>query len=310
MKKIIFTLLMGFAYLFADAQEQAIYSQYQLFPVLVNPGATGFENKHQFLLNTRKAWTGFPGAPSTYTLMYNGPVGEKLALGAGIFSDKIGAMNTMRLQLNYAFRFKIQAMQIGLGLSTEFINTSLSNSLLDNPIIDTNDKMLEDAADGKKIFDASVGIHGLYDKRFFIGLSLPNAIRARLDVAPTVEEEGGSLFQFYIYQMGYILDLKEHNLKLIPSLSLRKVRDVPYQIDFNVQGRFLEEKLIAGLTFRPSAGGAASFLIGTKYKQLQMCYSYDVGFTKFQSYSAGSHELSFSFAFDPKIKKIDQSQRY
>jgi type IX secretion system PorP/SprF family membrane protein len=260
MKKIIFTLIMGCAYLFANAQEQAIYSQYNLYPILVNPGATGFENKHQFLLNTRKAWSGFTGAPSTYTLVYNGPVGEKLALGAGIFSDKIGAMNTMRLQFNYAFRFKIQAMQIGLGLSTEFINTSISNSLLDNRIVDTNDKMLEDAAQGKKVFDASVGIHGVYDKRFFVGLSLPNAIRARIDEAPTVDDDkGGSLFQFYMYQMGYIMDIKEHNIKLIPSLSLRKVRDVPYQIDFNIQGRFLEDKLIGGLTFRPSAGGAASF---------------------------------------------------
>jgi type IX secretion system PorP/SprF family membrane protein len=311
MKKIIFTLMLGFAYLFSNAQEQAVYSQYHLYPILVNPGATGFDNKHQFVLNTRKAWTGFAGAPSTYTLMYNGPMSEKLALGAGIFSEKIGDLNVMRLQLNYAFRFKIQAMQIGLGLSTEFLNKTANNSLLDNPTVDTNDQPLEDMVGGQKIFDASVGIHGLYDKRFFISFSLPNAIRARLDQAPVVDEEkSGSLFQFYMYQMGYIFDVKEHNFKVIPSLALRKVRDVPYQIDFNVQGRFLEEKLIAGLTFRPSAGGAASFLIGTKYKQLQMCYSYDVGFTKFQSYSAGSHELSFSFAFDPKVKKIDETQRY
>ncbi len=310
MKNFIFTIFLAITFCStANAQEQAIYSQYHLFPILVNPGYTGFNNQHEFLFNARRNWTGFPGTPLTYTLMYHGPLSDKLSLGGGIFSEKIGSMSTQRFQLNYAFRFQVQAMKIGLGLSTEFLNRSIDNNLLSHPLIDLNDQVLEDAAEGQKIFDASVGIHGLYDERFFIGLSMPNTIRARLDVAPTaVAEEPGSLFQYYIFQMGYVFQVPNQNIKVIPSMALRKVRNVPYQVDFNVQARLLDEKLIAGLTFRPSAGGAASFLIGTKFKTVQLCYSYDVGFTQFQQYNGGSHEISAGFSFERKQKKIDESR--
>lgn len=308
MKNLIFTIsfLAVLAISKTTAQEQAIYSQYHLFPILVNPGFTGFNNQHEFLFNARRNWTGFPGTPLTYTLMYHGPLSDKLSLGGGIFSEKIGSISTTRLQLNYSFKFQVQAMKIGLGLSTEFLNRQVDNNLLSHPLIDPNDDALEDAANGQKIFDASVGVHGLYDNRFFIGLSMPNTIRARLDLAPTVEEEPkGSLFQYYIFQMGYIFDVPGQNFKVVPSLALRKVRNVPYQVDFNVQARFLEEKLIAGLTFRPSAGGAASFLIGTKIKTVQLCYSYDVGFTPFQQYNGGSHEVSAAFSFERKQKRVN-----
>lgn len=312
MKNFLISMVFLLAAIASNAQEQAIYSQYHLFPILVNPGYTGFTNQHEFVLNARRNWTGFPGTPTTYTMMYHGPISDRLGLGGGILSEKVGSINTMRLSLNYSFRFRVQLAQIGLGLSTEFLNRSITSSLLSHPLVDTNDKALEDATDGQKLFDASVGVHMLYDNRFFLGLSMPNTIRARLDEAPALEESSdqGNLFEFYIFQMGYIFDLKSQNFKVVPSLALRKVRNVPYQVDFNIRAHFLDEKLIGGLTFRPSAGGAASFLIGTKYKSIQFIYSYDVGFTQFQQYNGGSHELSLAFSFDRKMAKVAPEQRY
>lgn len=301
MKKALFTLIFGLTVAAAFAQEPAVYSQYQVFPILVNPGYTGFQDKHEFLVNTRKTWTGFPGSPTTVTAIYHGPVGDKLALGGGLFSEKIGEQTTVRLQLNYAFRFRIQKAQIGLGLSTEFLRRNIAGSTLDNPTIDVNDEVLEDAVGGQSIFDASVGAHVLYDERFFVSLAVPNTIRARLDQVPVEKDEsGGGLLQHYIFQLGYIINVPSQNFKVIPSLALRNVRDVPYQVDLNLQGRFMDEKLIAGLTFRPSTDGSMAFLIGTKYKQAQLFYSYDVSFGKFQQYNGGSHELSVSFALNRK----------
>lgn len=309
MKKALFTFIFGLSVAAAFAQEPAVYSQYYLFPVLVNPGYTGFQDKHEFLLNARKTWSGFPGSPSTYTFMYNGPVGDKLALGGGLFSEKAGSVNTLRLQLNYAFRFRIQKARIGLGLSTEFLRRNADGDLLTpDPVLDPNDEVLESAVGGQRFFDASIGAHVLYDERFFASLSLPNTIRARLDEIPTSNVNnsgnGGGLFQFYIFQMGYVIDVAGQNFKIIPSLALRNVRDVPYQIDFNVQGRFLDDKLIAGLTFRPqSSNSMVTCLIGTKYKIAQLYYSYDVSFGDFQQYNGGSHELSIAFALDRKKAK-------
>ncbi len=310
MKKALFTFIFGLSVAAAFAQEPAVYSQYHIFPVLTNPGYTGFQDKHEFILNARRTWSGFPGAPATYTFMYNGPVGDKLALGGGLFSEKAGNVNTLRLQLNYAFRFRIEKARIGLGLSTEFLRRNANGSLLEpTPVLDPNDEVLESAVEGQKFFDASIGAYVMYDNRFFAGLSLPNTIRARLDEIPTsnggsTNTDKNSLFQFYIFQMGYVIDVPAQNFKIIPSLALRNVRDVPYQIDFNVQGRFLDDKLIAGLTFRPqSSNSMVTCLIGTKYKAAQIYYSYDVSFGDFQQYNGGSHELSIAFALDRKQPK-------
>jgi type IX secretion system PorP/SprF family membrane protein len=298
MKKTFFTLILGLCSLAAFAQEQAVYSQYQVLPILINPAYTGFNEQHQFLVNARNSWAGFAGHPNTYTVMYNGPVTDKLALGGGIYSEKIGDMSMVKLQLNYAFRFRIQKAKIGLGLSTEFLRRGINNDLLVSDIVDKNDATLEGLASGQQIFDASLGANMLYDDRFFISLALPNTVRTRLDdvpVAGTTQNTG--IFQHYIFQLGYIIDVPAQNFKVIPSLTLRQIRDTPYQIDMNVQGRFLDEKLIAGVTFRPNDKGAAAFMIGTKYKQFQLYYTYDLSFSKFQQYNGGSHELSISYSF-------------
>ena len=303
MQKIIYTLLVIGAFAAAaSAQEQAVYSQYQVYPILINPGVTGFGDEHQFLVNARRTWAGFPGTPTTFTFMYNGPVGDKLALGGGLFSEKIGSINTVRLQGNYAFRFRIQKTQIGLGLSTEFLRRQANSNLLGNPIVDPRDAVLEDIVSNQQIFDASLGAHVLYDNRLFVGLALPNAIRARLDQVQLPGEENSGLFQHYVFQLGYVINAQAQGFKVIPSLALRNVRDVPYQIDLNVQGRFIEDKLIAGLTFRPSTGGSMAFMIGSKYNSMQLLYSYDVSFGPFQQYTGGSHEISLSYALARKKK--------
>lgn len=305
MKKALFTLIFGvFVVAATFAQEQAVYAQYQVFPILINPGYTGFEGKHEFVGNARSTWAGFPGKPSTYTLLYTAPVGDKLALGGGIFTEKVGDMSTLKLQLNYAFRFRIQKAKIGLGLSTEFFNRNLNNDLLNNPLVQGGDPILDGAISPQRIFDATIGTHIVYDEKFFVSMSLPNTVRARLDEVPTEtpEQAKGGLFQHYIFHLGYIVNVPSQNFKIIPSLALRNVRDVPYQIDLNVQGRFLEDKLIAGLTFRPNSSGSMAFTLGSKYRTFQLLYSYDVSFSSFQQYNGGSHELGLSFSFDPKKK--------
>jgi type IX secretion system PorP/SprF family membrane protein len=292
------------------AQTQPTYSQYIQYPILINSATTGFEDNHQVVFNLRNNWTGFPGAPATYTLMYNGALTNKLGLGAGIFSEKIGSQNTMRFNINYAFRFKVSNAKVAMGLSTEFINHSFGNSIYSNPIVQSGDEVIDDAVNGQRIFAASPGIYVENEGKLFVGLSFPGAISARLDEAPTANDEStGSLLQYYIFNAGYKLKLPGQNFTVVPSFALRKLQNVPYQIDFNLKGLFLEEKLIAGVTLRPSTEGSSAFMIGTKLKQVQFMYSYDVSFQRFQQYNSGSHELGLSFQFDRKSKAKDEMKK-
>ncbi|MBL7827193.1 MAG: type IX secretion system membrane protein PorP/SprF [Saprospiraceae bacterium] len=302
MKKSVSTLIFVLAVFSAFAQEQAVYSQYQVFPVLINPGYTGFGDNHQVLANARSSWTGFPGKPTTYTLMYHGPLGDKLALGGGFFSETAGDVNTTKMMLNYAFRFRIQKAMIGLGLSTEFLNRKADASLLNDLNVDRNDATLESLVEGQQIFDASVGAHVLYDDKFFVSAALPNTIRTRLDEVAVDDNTSNSSGGHYLFQIGYIFNMPNQNFKIIPSLTMRQFRNTPSQIDINVQGRFLEDKLIAGLTFRPSTDGSAVCLLGTKINQFQLFYSYDLSFSNFQRYNGGSHEISVAYNIARKAK--------
>jgi type IX secretion system PorP/SprF family membrane protein len=314
MKKSFITLIFGAFAIAAYAQEQAIYTHYQVFPVLVNPGATAFDDKHQFLGNARSSWTGFPGQPTAYTFMYTGPVGERLALGGGLFSEEIGDINTLKLQFNYAFRFRIQKARIGLGLTTEFLNRRINADLLSNPLIDPNDDDLESLSDGEQTFDASVGAYVLYDERLFLNVALPNTVRARLDEVPVDNQsQRRSIFEHYIFHLGYIWNWTEQNMKVIPSLAFRRIRDTPFQLDLNIQARLLEDKLIGGFTYRPSTtNSSAACIIGTKYKGFHLFYSYDLSFARFQKYNNGSHELSVALTLARKTQKpgTDTSDLY
>lgn len=306
MKKIFFTLISGLCFFTAAfGQEQAVYHHYIMFPQLVNPGSAGFDNSHTFLLNARSSWTGFPGSPTTYTLMYTGAVNDKLGLGGSIFSEKVGAQTVNRLQGIYSFRFQLQKARIGLGLTTEFLRRRVDSELLSNPLVQPTDEVLEGWVDGQRIFTSSFGANFLYDDRVFAHLVLPSAIRARLDEIPVDEEEtSGSGIQYYIFQLGSILEIPSQNFKVVPSLTIRNLRDVPFTVDLNLQGRFLEDKLIAGLTYRPSTGGSMAFMIGSHYKQFNVYYTYDVSFGPFQQYNGGSHEFSVAYSFERKKPRI------
>ncbi|MBL7776163.1 MAG: PorP/SprF family type IX secretion system membrane protein [Saprospiraceae bacterium] len=306
MKKICSTLIFGLLVLSAMAQEQAVYSQYQVFPNLINPGVTGFGNNFMFLANARSSWTGFPGSPTTYTFMYNGPVGDKLGLGGSVFAEKIGAQTVTRLQGSYAFRFKVQTAEVGLGLTTELLRRRLTGDVLNNPIVDPNDGALEGSVDGQRLFTSSFGAHVVFDGKVFTSLVLPTAIRARLDEIPLddPQTESGAGIQYYIFQLGAIVDVAAQNFKLVPSIAIRNVRDVPFQVDLNLQGRFLEDKLIAGLTYRPNTGGSMAFLLGTRYNRFNLFYSYDVSFGPFQQYNSGSHEFTVGYTFERKKPSV------
>ena len=305
MKKALFSLILGLATTFSViAQEAATYAQYQLFPVLYNPGVTGFSGNHEFVVNARKAQTSFPGTPVSYTAMYHGSFGEKLGLGGAIFSEKIGDLNTTKIQGNYAFRFRLQKAQVGIGMTTEFINRRLNSDILSNQFVDGGDEVVEDMIGGQQIFDATAGVHVLYDEKVFVALALPNIVRTRLDQAPisapvVVPNDRSN----YFFHFGYIMNRPSQGFTLIPSLAIRNYRDVPFQFDLNIQGRFLEDKLIAAVTMRPGSSGIAGFMIGSKFKGAQIVYSYDIAFGPFQQYHTGSHEITLAYSIKPKSKR-------
>ena len=303
MKNIFITISLCFSVVFAFAQDEAIFTHYQLNPVLINPAYTGFTESHRLQMNLRNQWTAFPGAPQTYAINYNGPIGKKIGLGVNILSEDIAQISRMKAGFNYAFRLKFDELKVSAGLSGAYQSFNLATSVFDqaNPLYEQGDFIVEEAVDGIQFFDAGLGFFAEYQNATYFGLSFPGMVRAKLN---NIEgESDGGLGEFYIFQVGHKFKFSEHGINVNPSMMIRKMRDIPFQVDFNVLAGFVEEKLQAGVSYRSGVGGAIGLLLGTKLPPFAAYYSYDVSLQRFQRYSGGAHEITVAFDFQNIIGK-------
>jgi len=307
MKKFL-PLLLSLLYFTANAQEEAIFSHYTINPMLVNPAATGFdEENHNVFLNLRSSWSGFPGAPNTYSINYNGPVGKNLGIGALLYSENIGSLTRYRAQLSYAINFEAGDYKFGAGLSTELHRLQLDNgALLANPeLVDAGDIILNEFANGESQFDASIGGYGEYKEQVYFGIAFPNLVRRRLLKIDNFNPK----FNF-IANVGARFSFPEKGIKLNPSLMVRQALNTPLLTDLNILASFLSEQLITGLTYRLGSGGAMGLNIGTKYNAIRVLYSYEVFLGDFQQYSGGTHEISINFAIKRKMAPGANSNKF
>lgn len=295
MKKLfLLTLALAIGQL-AFAQDGAIFSHYNITPVLINPSAAGFDEDYQLQLNARAQWSGFTDAPTTYAAQFNGPLGDNFAIGLGVLSESAAQLNRLRAHLNYAFRFQVSdKVKLAAGFQTEYQQITLDNGVLNNSFVDLNDQVVEDFMNGKGVFDASLGVYSSFGEHTRVGLSFSNLVRSRL----SEEEQDESILKYYTFFASHKLIVEDLNFSLEPSFMVRNIRDVPSQIDVNLMARFFEEQFTSGLSYRST--GALGLLLGTKLSKFELYYSYDIFFQEFQSYNNGSHEVTLMVSFDRK----------
>ena len=280
-------------------QEEAVFSQYHISPILINPAVAGFEDEHQFQVNARGSWTGFVDAPQNVAGIYNGPVGSSFGVGLGVMTESAAQISKIRGRMNFAFRFPVNdKFKLAAGLTAEYEQMSLDGEFTLNSFFQPGDRVLEDAMVGQGDFDAAVGLYGTYNKNTFGGLVFTDLVQSRLDDIESGDQ--GSLLRHFIFHVGHEIEFFDLNFTLTPSLLVRQIKDAPNQVDVNLKAGFLEDQLIAGLSYRSI--GAMGILLGTKLSSFYLYYTYDMSFQQFQEYNTGSHELMMAFTF--KKKKV------
>ena len=293
-RNICLTVLFVFSaiYLFSQARyfdERYITTQAYINPVLVNPGAVGNGEFHRLIGNYRSNWSSFPGAPKSYWLSYDGNVGNRIGLGGLILSDGNGDLKTTKGQGTISYTIDSPNNKIGFGLSGEFIQHLLAGSALSNPLNGQDDPEIANRLNGVRFFDVSFGVFGLYNNNITYGLVLPSLVSSRLDDSvSTFENEFG-----YIAHVGYLWDVDGYGMKLEPSIFIKQLNYVPLHIDLNLIGRFLDDKLLGGISYTIGADERFGFSIGTRVNALNFTYSYNVSRNQFQTYNNGGHEFSF-----------------
>jgi len=308
MKKLIYIASLLFVVGQMTAQNEAVLTQYTVQPFLLNPALSGFDDLHQIRLNYRSSWTGFPDAPNTYALNYNGPVNKNFGLGGQILGENVASTFRYNVKVSYAFHADVNDFRLAGGFSTSFANFRLRNQAIGGFRYDPNDPDVQEALDGKNSFDAALGFHARYRNQSFVGLTFPSLISARVeDIDNNNEDPRGSADNF-ILRVGQDIRIKERNFKVTPSVVISRVFGAPFRVDFNAVASFLDEQFVAGLGYRAGAGNDVGILLGTKFDRLRLFYSYDINFGTFQTYNGGSHEITLGFDFDSKEKTVDAAR--
>jgi type IX secretion system PorP/SprF family membrane protein len=308
MKKVI--LFIAAALLFigtAQAQDEAIFGHYLVNPMLINPAYAGFNSSTQINGHLRSQWSGFDNAPKTYAATISLPMTDKVGIGAMLLSEKFGAQDRLRAQLNYAYRYEHKRYKWAIGFSTEFHRYGLAASVNDpsSPLVDKNDILVMDRIKGLTIFDASFGAVAEIDDKFLLSFSTPNLIRARIGDPDAVRQK--TFFRQVILMGGY--RIRKESVTFEPSMQIRKVFQAPFEVDMNMKAMAFDNKLVAGITVRPGNSGNIGLLMGTKQPGFQIFYSYNSSLAQYNSYSRNGHEVTVGVEIAKKENKIERGNK-
>jgi len=276
--------------------ERYIYSQHNIYPSLINAGAIGSNDYQEIFVSYRNTWAGFEDAPKTVVVGYNGPVGNRLGFGAQLLSDSYASLKTTKGQIGLSYTITSPTNKVGFGISTEYIQHTLSGSGLTSPQVDKDDPLILQRLDGTQYFDASFGIFGLYNNKLTYGVSFPSLISSR------ISDDGSNQDRTigYIFQLGYRLVSETTKISIEPGLVIKSLMNTPSHIDLTAKFGFLEDKLTGGVAYTLGGDKRLGFLIGTTVESLHINYMYNVSSADIQTYNNGSHEISVGFRFGEK----------
>ena len=291
--------------LYADAQQQPMYSQYMFNMLNINPAYAGSRGVQTVTALYRNQWVGIPGAPRTSSFSFDMPLNEKkIGLGVQLFDDRLGIERSTGINGFYAFRFQLTGKgTLSLGLQAGLLNyqanyTEVTTFQANDPAFSANVSGL--------LPSAAAGIYYNADK-FYIGLSTPALLKTKIsynNAAEIASVSGTDLHLFFA--TGVVMDLNQ-DLALKPSILVKAVSGAPVEFDLNAN-LWIQNKLSIGASYR-TGDAMVGMLELHMNPQFRLGYAYDKTFSNLGNLNTGSHELMLRMEFGGNTSKIS-SPRY
>jgi type IX secretion system PorP/SprF family membrane protein len=153
---------------------------------------------------------------------------------------------------------------------------------------------------GVQFLDASIGIYSAFRENTFGGLTLNNLVRSRLDGIVS-SKDNESFLSYYIFYLGHRIPVDDLKFNVEPSIMIRQIKDAPFQVDINFKAGFLDDQLLAGISYRSL--GVLGVMLGASVTSFNLYYTYDVSFQRFQQYNSGAHEVTVALDFKGKTQR-------
>lgn len=300
MKKIWFATLLLVLSLSAFAQERPGYSLYMLHQPLVNPAAMGTFDRFNLVSMFSSQLTGFKGAPMTGTLDFVAPIGRTgFSIGGGLIFDKAGYTDKTLLNLNFGYRVTLNPknyLSFGLGISTEYMNTRLSQGNVNDP----NDPIVMEDMRNSFLPNARAGVY-YFRNNFYVGFSVGNFMSYSIANSGTpraIVNSDPKNMHFYL-NSGFNINMGK-NWKFQPSLLVKQIAGSPMQFDINTRFLF-RDKIGFGVSYRT----LSTFLVFANYtinNTVTIAYGSAIGVDYGKTANYHSHEVMLAF----KVKKAKQ----
>ncbi|MBK0381880.1 type IX secretion system membrane protein PorP/SprF [Pedobacter sp. SD-b] len=325
MIKIKKSLLVGFALLastfYAEAQQDAQYSQYMFNSLVINPAYAGYKGTLNASGLYRIQYVDVPGGPVTQSIVLDGSFfDDKVGLGLTVVKDKIGLQEQSSAFLNFAYKLTVgdgATLAFGLGAGVGQYKYNGGQAEYDDP----NDPTLGLGTASYISPDLRAGIHYSTDK-FYAGLSSTNLISSFINNGSTAKDEIVKQGRHIFLTAGYLLDFGSF-VKYKPSFLIKEDTKAPTNLDINNFFLF-GEKVWLGVSYRTSVNVFKKGTVGNvKYSDalvglieiyaspgVRIGYAYDHSLNALKGFDNGSHEISLGITFGPKARPVILSPRY
>lgn len=286
----------------AYSQQLPIYTQYFWNDYIINPAFTGTSNFSPIQVGIRNQWTGFKGAPATYTLGgHTSTKDSKMGFGGMLFLDDMGgAIQQTGLMLNYSYFLKLnERSNLSFGLAGIINQYAYDGSNIMAP--SANDPSLY--SNSKAIApDLNLGVAYILDERLKIGISVHQLIQYRMkkwnDMNMNIDAQN-RLVRHYNFTASYLAQVSD-KIEVEPYTMLRTTFINPIQFDLGARVIY-NKNFFGGIGYRFQ--DAFSVMIGTTYNNLSFGYSYDITTSNLRNYSSGTHEVVLGYRFNKKGNK-------
>ncbi len=303
MKKIIFLVIITLLVKPLISQQDPQYSLYQFNQMAINPAYAGARDAIAVVVDMRKQWVSFPGAPTTLGATIHSPIlNNKAGVGVNVFSDQIGAKSVTGVYGNFSYIAKLSnRLKLSFGLRAGYLNYKFNFNKVTYK--DANEVTSADLANTNKgALDIDAGLF-LRSNTFYMGLSTTHLNGAGIyskdyTVTNTVTGISQNVNTTYamrshlFFIMGKAFAMNE-NFVFSPSIMVRYV-SAKASTDLNLNF-LIKQRIWLGVFVRGDYGAGALVQVYATDK-LRIGYAYDSGLGA-KKILGSSHEIMLGFDF-------------
>lgn len=307
------------------------FSQYYAAPLYLNPAFAGTSAGHRFTANYRNQWPSVPTGYATYAFSYDYHLADvKSGIGLLATVDQAGSANLRSTSIGFLYSYKVQISNHWVVTPGLYFGYS-SRDIDFNKLI-FGDQLEFESSGGVPSDDPSLG--GLesvgffdfgtgflaYNQTLWLGVSAhhinrPNQslIGQESEVPIKTSIHGGIRIPLY-----YGPFKKPRTSSIAPSF-VYKNQGAFDQLDLGLH--FLYEPVVLGLWYRgipvqQNAGDnisqdAVTIVMGMKFQDFEVGYSYDFTVSELGPISGGAHEVSLQYNLEVMASnKPKKRQKY